>query len=106
VCSKEVEPNDTWATAKAAKGAVCASLATTTDVDFYSVTLATGAHVIEVVQSTDATVALGVGSATSCVASLSGVQRASVTVSGATQTLCVKVSSPGKKVQTYQLNAN
>jgi V8-like Glu-specific endopeptidase len=106
ICSNEVEPNDTWATAKAAKGSVCANLSTSTDVDFYAVTFAPGTHAIEVVQSTDATLTLGVASGTSCVASLGNVQRANVTVSGATQTLCVKVSSPGKKIQSYQLNAN
>ena len=105
-CSKEIEPNDTWAEAKAAKGAVCASLTTTTDIDFYSVSFLPGAHVVEVVQSSDATFALGVGSATGCVPSLTGAQRVNVTVSGAAQTLCVKVTSPGKKVQSYQLNAN
>jgi len=47
-----------------------------------------------------------VGSATTCVPSLTGVQRVSVSVSGAAQTLCVKVTSPGKKVEPYQLNAN
>jgi hypothetical protein len=29
-----------------------------------------------------------------------------VTIGGATQTLCVKASSAGKKTQSYQLNAN
>jgi V8-like Glu-specific endopeptidase len=105
-CLKETEPNDTWATANVVKGAVCSALGTTSDVDWYSVSFAPGSHMIEVASTSDVSFAIGVVSGSSCVTSASGVQRAQVTVGGATQTLCVKASSAAKKTQSYQLNAN
>jgi V8-like Glu-specific endopeptidase len=106
VGTKEVEPNDTWPKAKKATGATCGQLGTTTDVDWYSVTFAPGAHVVEVTNAVDASLSIGVASGANCITSVNGVKRVNVSISGASQTLCVKATSPGKKVQAYRLNAN
>jgi V8-like Glu-specific endopeptidase len=105
-CLKEAEANDTWPTANVVKGSLCGALGTATDVDWYSVTLAPGSHVLEVTSTSDVTFSIGALSGASCVTTASGLQRAQVTIGGATQTLCVKASSAGKKTQSYQLNAN
>ena len=104
-CKQEVEKNDAWTSANALSGSVCGSLSTATDADFFSIPFAAGAHTVEIVASSDAKLSLGAVSGTTCVLSLSNVTRASVTVKGAAQTLCAKVSSTGKKIQSYQMNA-
>lgn len=104
-CTQEVEKNDAWPSANPLQGSVCGALSTATDADFFSIPFAAGAHTVEIVTSSDAKLSLGAVSGTSCVLSLTNVQRANVTVTGATQTLCAKVSSAGKKLQTYQVNA-
>ena len=86
-------------------GSVCGALGSTADVDWYSVSFAPGNHVVEVAAGSDVTLSIGVVSGTTCLTSVNGVVRASVTVSGATQTLCIKAASPSKALQSYQVNA-
>jgi len=109
VCPKETEVNDSWAQANVVSGTVCGATGSTADVDWYSVSLAPGSHVIEVAAGaagSDITLSLGVVSGTSCLTSINGVVRAGVTVTGATQKVCIKAASPGKKLLSYQVNAN
>ena len=109
VCPKETEVNDSWAQANVVSGTVCGATGSTADVDWYSVSLAPGSHVIEVAAGaagSDITLSLGIVSGTSCLTSINGVVRAGVTVSGATQKVCIKAASPGKKLLSYQVNAN
>ena len=104
-CTKETEINDAWSQANVVNGSVCGALGSTADVDWYSVSFAPGNHVVEVAAGSDVTLSMGVVSGTTCLTSVNGVVRASVTVSGATQTLCIKAASPSKALQSYQVNA-
>jgi V8-like Glu-specific endopeptidase len=104
--TKEIEPDDTWATANKSAKTYCAALSSTTDVDWYSLSASVGTHVLEIVGATDASLSIGTVSGSTCVTSIAGIVRANITVGGATQTLCIKVSSSAKMVQNYQLNFN
>ena len=104
--NKEVEPNDAWTQATALKSSACGELSTTSDVDWYSVPASVGTHVLALSSSQDGAFSVGVPSGSNCVLSISNVKSANVTVSGATTTLCVKASSPGKKTQSYGLSFN
>jgi hypothetical protein len=105
-CSKQqdIEPNDAWSQATAMKSAVCGELATASDVDWYSVPASAGTHVLALSSSGDGAFSVGVPSGADCVLSISNVKSASLTVAGASTTLCVKASSPGKNTQSYRLS--
>jgi len=104
-CKQELEKNDAWSSANAVSGSVCGALATTSDSDFFSIPFTQGSHTVEIVTTSDAKLSLGAVSGSTCVLSLNNVTRANVTVTGSPQTLCAKVSSAGKKIQNYQVNA-
>ncbi len=101
--NKEIEPNDVWTQATALKSSACGELSTTSDVDWYSVPASVGTHVLALSSTQDGAFSVGVPSGSNCVLSISNVKSANVTVSGASTTLCVKASSPGKKTQSYGL---
>jgi len=104
--TKESELNDSLPTANKLVGSACGELSSSTDVDWFSASVAPGNHVIELVAGGDASTALGIVSGSSCVLSVSGAQRTSLTVSGAAVTVCVKVSSASKKTQAYRVSVN
>jgi len=104
-CKQEVEKNDAWASANLLSGSVCGSLSTSADADFFAIPFAPGSHSVEVLTSADAKLSLGAVSGSTCVLSVNNVARANVSVTGSQQTLCAKVSSAGKKIQAYQVNA-
>jgi hypothetical protein len=87
-------------------GSACGELSSTTDVDWFSTSVAPGNHVIELAASGDASMALGIVSGSTCVLSVSGAQRTSLTVNGAAVTVCIKASSPLKKTQSYRVSVN
>jgi hypothetical protein len=105
-CSNETEPDDAWATANKSAKSYCATLSSSADVDWYSLSASVGTHVLEIVTTSDASFSIGTVSGSTCITSIAGIVRANVTVGGAAQTLCVQVSSGAKKVQNYQLNFN
>jgi V8-like Glu-specific endopeptidase len=99
----ETEPNNTWATANRVSTSVCGALSSTTDVDWFSVVLAPGAHLIELAPSGDATMSIGVATNATCVFSAQGVTKVNATIGGASADICIEVSSPKKAIQSYEL---
>jgi hypothetical protein len=106
VGTKEQELNDSLPTANKLVGSACGELSSTTDVDWFSTSVAPGNHVIELAASGDASMALGIVSGSTCVLAVSGAQRTSLTVNGGAVTACIKASSASKKTQSYRVSVN
>jgi len=103
-CSVEKESNNDLNHANALVGSACGSIASKTDVDWYSIKAGVGSHALRIAPGSDATFAVGLPSRTTCVLSAQGASRVNVNVSGGDVNLCVKVSSAGKKTQSYTLS--
>jgi hypothetical protein len=73
------------------------------DVDWFSVVLAPGTHLIELNASGDATMGLGVATNATCVLQVQSATKVNAMIQGGNASLCIQVTSPTKKVQSYQL---
>ena len=104
--TKEQELNDSLPAANKLVGSACGELSSTTDVDWFSTSVAPGNHMIEISASGDASMALGIVSGSTCVVSVSAAQRTSLTVSGAAVSVCIRASSASKKTQSYRVSVN
>ena len=103
-CGSEVEPNDDFAHATTLIGPACGSLTSTTDTDWYKLGVSVGVRMIAMTADKDATFGIGYVVNGSCALSLTGLRQVQVQVVGATASLCLVVSSPGKIMQSYMLS--
>lgn len=103
-CTTEKEPNDDLAHATASTGPMCGSLATTKDVDWYSMSLAVGVTTLGITADKDATFNVGYVAGTSCAIALSNQKQVQVKVTGAAAKVCVSVASASHVVQSYRLS--
>lgn len=103
-CANEVEPNDTLGSAKTLVDNACGSLKSGSDLDYYSAAAPIGTTTLELVPSGDASFDVGFLSGARCSIQLRKQRAVTVTVAGASRTLCLAVSSPSKSVQSYRLD--
>jgi hypothetical protein len=108
ICStlNEIEPNNSFATAKSLPATLCGQIASKTDTDWFTVTMPVGAHQLALQSSQDAVMNVGVVSRGSCVVSYKNARAMNVTVSGSSASICLQVVSPAVKPQSYQLRRN
>lgn len=99
-CTKEVEPNDTFAKASPLGANVCGSFASTSDVDYYTFTAPIGATKVTLVGGV---FTIGFVSNGSCLPVIAGQTAVSISVSGAPKGICLAVTSPSRALATYTL---
>ena len=103
VATLEHEPNDTLAQANPLGATMSGAIGTSADVDWFKVTLPTGKSTLTLQASSDAVIATGVLSGTACPLAVTSAKGVVVSVGGQPAGVCVQVTSPGHKVQSYTL---
>ena len=99
-CTKEVEPNDTFAKASPLGANVCGTFASATDVDNYTFTAPLGTTKLSL---TGGVFTIGFVTNGSCLPVLAGQTAVGITVTGATKGICVAVTSPSRGLGAYTL---
>ena len=99
-CTKEVEPNDTFAKASPLGPKVCGSFASAADVDYYTFTAPIGATKVTLVGGV---FTIGFVSNGACLPVIAGQTGVTISVSGAPKGICLAVTSPTRALTTYTL---
>jgi hypothetical protein len=73
------------------------------DVDWFTYQAPVGTSTVTLTPTADATMTVGYISRSTCVTSLTNARTVRVSVANAPLTICIAVSSAGRKTQTYRL---
>ncbi len=100
-CTKEVEPNDTFAKAGPLGASTCGTFGTATDVDNYTFSAPIGTT--KLTMTGGGVFSIGFVTSGSCLAVLTGQTAVAITVSGAAKAVCVAASNPARALNAYTL---
>ncbi len=99
-CTKEAEPNDTFAKAIPLGANVCGTFASATDVDNYTFTAPIGTTKLTL---TGGAFTVGFVTNGNCLPVLTGQTAVTIAVSGAPKSICLTVVSPKRTLSAYTL---